>query len=301
MTSPGLLRLAPSTVALLAGQGLDVDDLRRVVTTALEEDLRLGPDVTTLSTVGPTARTTGSIVPRASGVLAGLGVAVAVLDLVCGQDWELVHVGADGDRAVPGKPVLTIVAPTAALLTAERTMLNLLCHLSGVATATDAWVQAVAGTPCRIRDTRKTLPGLRQLQKYAVRAGGGVNHRLALGDAALIKDNHVVAAGGVVAAMRRVRAAAPDLHCEVEVDSLDQLDAVLAEGAELVLLDNFDVTTTAEAVRRRNAVAPGTGLESSGGLTLAVAGDYARTGVDFVAVGALTHSVTALDLGLDLD
>jgi nicotinate-nucleotide pyrophosphorylase (carboxylating) len=301
MNVPGGRTLAPSTVELLERQGLDVDDVVRVVATALEEDLRLGPDVTTLSTVGPTARATGSVVPRESGVLAGLGVAVAVLDLVLGEDRDLVHLGADGDRAVPGEPALVVTAPVAGLLTAERTVLNLLCHLSGVATATDAWVRAAAGTRCRIRDTRKTLPGLRQLQKYAVRTGGGVNHRMALGDAALIKDNHVVAAGGVVEAMRLVRAAAPGLHCEVEVDSLDQLDAVLAEGAELVLLDNFDVPSTAEAVRRRDAVAPGTGLESSGGLTLAVAGDYARTGVDFVAVGALTHSVTVLDLGLDLD
>lgn len=280
-------------------------DALRVVRTALAEDLALGPDVTTLATVPADARATASVVPREVGVLAGLEVAALVLTEVLGDDHEIVHTAADGDRTVPGLPVLTVRGPTAGLLTAERTLLNLLCHLSGVATATDAWVQAVAGTSCRIRDTRKTLPGLRALQKYAVRTGGGVNHRMALGDAALVKDNHVLAAGGVVAALRAVRAAAPDVPCEVEVDSLDQLDRVLAEGDPtgglLVLLDNFTVADTAAAVRRRDAVAPGTGLESSGGLTLDVARAYAATGVDYLAVGALTHSVTVLDLGLDLD
>ena len=279
----------------------DVDDVLRVVRTALGEDLRLGPDVTTLATVPADARATASVVPREPGVLAGVGVAVAVFREVLGDELHVVFEAADGARAVPGEAVLTVSGPTAGLLTAERTALNLVSHLSGVATATDAWVRAVAGTRCRIRDTRKTLPGMRSLQKYAVRAGGGVNHRMALGDAALIKDNHVLAAGGVLAALRAVRAMAPELPCEVEVDSLAELDEVLAEGAELVLLDNFTVAETAEAVRRRDAVAPATGLESSGGLSLDVAADYARTGVDFLAVGALTHSVRVLDLGFDLD
>jgi nicotinate-nucleotide pyrophosphorylase (carboxylating) len=179
-------------------------------------------------------------------------------------------------------------------------MLNLVCHLSGIATATAAWVDAVAGTNAKIRDTRKTLPGLRALQKYAVRVGGGVNHRMGLGDAALIKDNHVAAAGSVLAALQAVRAAAPELPCEVEVDSLEQLDDVLAAGAELVLLDNFPVWQTQIAVQRRDAVSPATKLESSGGLTLASAAEYAGTGVDYLAVGALTHSVRVLDLGLDI-
>jgi nicotinate-nucleotide pyrophosphorylase (carboxylating) len=195
---------------------------------------------------------------------------------------------------------LTVEAQMLGLLTAERTLLNLVCHLSGIATATAAWVDAVHGTKAKIRDTRKTLPGLRALQKYAVRVGGGVNHRLGLGDAALIKDNHVAAAGSVVAALRAVRAAAPDLPCEVEVDSLEQLDEVLNEGAELVLLDNFPVWQTQIAVQRRDARAPATKLESSGGLSLATAADYAGTGVDYLAVGALTHSVQVLDIGLDI-
>lgn len=280
------------------------DSALRVVRTALAEDLALGPDITTLATVGADATAVGQVVPRAPGVLAGLDVARLVLEQVLGEAYEVLYCASDGDRAVVGRSVLTVRAPTRGMLTAERTMLNLLCHLSGVASTTDAWVQAVAGTRCRIRDTRKTLPGLRALQKYAVVAGGGVNHRMALGDATLVKDNHVLAAGGVVAALRLVRAAAPELPCEVEVDSLDQLHQVLAEigpdGSLLVLLDNFTVADTAAAVRWRDAHAPAARLESSGGLTLDVAAAYAATGIDYLAVGALTHSVTVLDLGLDL-
>lgn len=293
--------LSSSTVDLLVRQGLDVDDVRRVVRTALIEDLRYGPDVTTNATVGTSVVATGSVVAREGGVLVGGGVALAVLDTVLGADgYRVLACADDGDELQPGASVLTVTATAAGLLTAERTMLNLLCHLSGVATITAAWVAETAETHCRIRDTRKTLPGLRLLQKYAVRAGGGTNHRMGLGDAALIKDNHVVAAGSVVAALRAVRAAAPELPCEVEVDSLEQLDEVLAEGAELVLLDNFDVGSTREAVRRRDAHAVDTLLESSGGLSLGVAAAYAQTGVDYLAIGALTHSVTVLDLGLDL-
>ncbi|MCW0216552.1 MAG: carboxylating nicotinate-nucleotide diphosphorylase [Pseudonocardia sp.] len=275
----------------------DPEDLARVVETALGEDLRYGPDATTAATVPADAVAVGSFTPRAAGVLAGLPVAIAVLDRVV-PGYELLSALPDGSRLTPGEPALVVRAPVRGLLTAERTALNLLCHLSGVATATAAWVDAVAGTPARIRDTRKTLPGLRLLEKYAVRCGGGVNHRLGLGDAILIKDNHVVAAGSVSAALAAARAAAPDLPCEVEVDSLEQLDEVLALDAELVLLDNFSPARTAEAVRRRGSRR--TLLESSGGLVLANAREYAETGVDFISVGALTHSVTALDLGLDL-
>ncbi|MBW0091046.1 carboxylating nicotinate-nucleotide diphosphorylase [Pseudonocardia sp. KRD-184] len=277
--------------------GPDLDDLRRVVATALEEDLRYGPDATTEATVPAGAIAVGAFAARRPGVLAGVPAVLAVLDAVVG-DHEVLSTAADGDRVGPGDAALTVRAPVRTFLTAERTALNLLCHLSGVATATAAWVDAVAGTGARIRDTRKTLPGLRLLEKYAVRCGGGVNHRLGLGDAVLIKDNHVAAAGSVGAALRAARERAPQLPCEVEVDSLDQLDEVLALGAELVLLDNFTVEQTAEAVRRRGSLP--TGLESSGGLALENAAAYARTGVDFLAVGALTHSVTALDLGLDL-
>ncbi|MBY6539015.1 carboxylating nicotinate-nucleotide diphosphorylase [Rhodococcus sp. BP-349] len=279
---------------------VDRDEILLVVRRALEEDLRYGPDVTSLATVPADARTRAAVVSRAHGVVAGLDTALAVLDEVVGDHVVLSRI-ADGTRVEPGEVVLSVEAPTRALLTAERTMLNILCHLSGIATATAAWVDAVSGTGCVVRDSRKTLPGLRALQKYAVRAGGGQNHRMGLGDAALIKDNHVVAAGSVVAALRAVRAAVPDIACEVEVDTLEQLDDVLAEGVDLVLLDNFPLWQTQMAVQRRDRAAPTTRLESSGGLSLDSAAEYAGTGVDFLAVGALTHSVTVLDLGLDFE
>ncbi|MCV7057342.1 carboxylating nicotinate-nucleotide diphosphorylase [Mycolicibacterium gilvum] len=276
-------------------------EARAVIARALEEDLRYGPDVTTTATVGADASTTGLMVPREPGVLAGGELAVMVLDEVIGSGaYSVEQLIPDGTRMDAGTVALAVKAPTRGLLTAERTMLNLVCHLSGIATATAAWVDAVSGTGAQIRDTRKTLPGLRALQKYAVRVGGGVNHRMGLGDAALIKDNHVAAAGSVVAALREVRAVAPDLPCEVEVDSLEQLDEVLTEGVELVLLDNFPVWQTQIAVQRRDARSPQTKLESSGGLALENAAEYAGTGVDYLAVGALTHSVRVLDLGLDL-
>jgi len=276
----------------------DPDDLRRVVETALAEDLRYGPDATTAATVAADAVAVGEFTARRAGVLSGVPAVLAVLRAVLGEAFEVLAEQADGLPLAPGDVVLAVRAPVRGLLTAERTALNLLCHLSGVATATRAWVDAVAGTRARIRDTRKTLPGLRLLEKYAVRCGGGMNHRLGLGDAVLIKDNHVAAAGSVAAALRAARELAPGLACEVEVDTLAQLDEVLELGAQLVLLDNFTLTQTARAVHRRGT-SP-TLLESSGGLTLAQARDYARTGVDFISVGALTHSVTALDVGLDL-
>ncbi|ABM13607.1 carboxylating nicotinate-nucleotide diphosphorylase [Mycolicibacterium vanbaalenii] len=279
----------------------ELGEARAVIARALDEDLRYGPDVTTLATVAADAHTTAAVVSREPGVVAGLDVALLVLDEVLGADgYRVGHRVADGTRLEAGGVALTVEGPTRGLLTAERTLLNLVCHLSGIATATAAWVDAVSGTGAQIRDTRKTLPGLRALQKYAVRVGGGTNHRMGLGDAALIKDNHVAAAGSVVAALRQVRSAAPDLPCEVEVDSLEQLDEVLAEDVELVLLDNFPVWQTQIAVQRRDARSPKTKLESSGGLALENAADYAGTGVDYLAVGALTHSVRVLDLGLDL-
>ena len=273
------------------------DAIRR----GLEEDLRYGPDITTMATVPAGSVATASMVPREPGVIAGVDVALLVLDEVIGASgYRVLDRVADGARLQPGEPLLTVQADSRGLLTAERTMLNLICHLSGIATVTAAWVDAVSGTKAKIRDTRKTLPGLRALQKYAVRVGGGVNHRLGLGDAALIKDNHVAAAGSVVDALRAVRDAAPDLPCEVEVDSLEQLDAVLADKPELILLDNFPVWQTQTAVQRRDARAPAVLLESSGGLSLETAATYAATGVDYLAVGALTHSARVLDIGLDM-
>lgn len=282
---------------------IDLDETMTLIRLALDEDLRYGEDVTSAATVPADARGEAVLASRAHGVVAGLDVGLLVLDEVIGAGgYEVLERLADGAVVAPGDVVLRLAAPTRGMLTAERTMLNLVCHLSGIATATAQWVAAVAvaGAECQIRDSRKTLPGLRGLQKYAVRAGGGVNHRMGLGDQALIKDNHVVAAGSVVAALRAVREQFPGVECEVEVDSLEQLDAVLAEGAELVLLDNFPVWQTQIAVQRRDKVSPRTRLESSGGLSLDMAADYAGTGVDFLAVGALTHSVIVLDLGLDM-
>ncbi|MGH3852940.1 MAG: carboxylating nicotinate-nucleotide diphosphorylase [Pseudonocardiaceae bacterium] len=279
--------------------GLDAGEVHRIISVALEEDLRYGPDVTTAACVPAGAVATATVSPRRAGTLAGVPVFLAVLDAVLGTGgYEVTAQRRDGDRLLGGDVALAVRAPVAGLLTAERTALNLLCHLCGVATATAAWVDAVAGTGASIRDSRKTLPGLRALQKYAVRCGGGVNHRMGLGDAVLIKDNHVVAAGSVTAAIAAVRALAPRLPCEVEVDTLAALDEALAAGVALVLLDNMAVPQCAEAVRR--AAGSGTELEASGGLTLDRARAYAETGVRYLSVGALTHSAPALDLGLDL-
>jgi nicotinate-nucleotide pyrophosphorylase (carboxylating) len=283
--------------ALRAG-GLDPAEVVRVVRAALDEDLALGPDVTTESTVAADARATGDVVPRSPGVLAGVAVAAAVFDLVGGADVQIDLLAADGDRAEPGRPVLSVSGPARALLTAERTALNLVGRLSGVATLTGRWVEAVEGTGATVRDTRKTTPGLRVLEKYAVRCGGGLNHRMALGDAALVKDNHVAAAGGIRQAVEAVRAAAPQVPLEVECDTLDQVREAVDAGVELVLLDNFSLADTRAAV----ALVRGTGvrLEASGGLSLDRAHEVAATGVDHLAVGALTHSAPVLDLGFDL-
>jgi len=279
----------------------EVAEARGLIRRALDEDLRYGPDITTQATIPADANTTSVLVARERGVIAGCDVALLVLDEVLGMgNYRVLDRVADGDRVDAGSAVLRVEAPTQGLLTAERTLLNLVCHLSGIASVTRQWVDAVTGTRAVVRDTRKTLPGLRALQKYAVRVGGGQNHRMGLGDATLIKDNHVAAAGSVLAALRAVRAAAPGLPGEVEVDSLEQFDDVLAEQVELVLLDNFPVWQTQIAVQRRDARAPGVKLEASGGLSLDNAHEYAATGVDYLAVGALTHSVRALDLGLDL-
>ncbi len=293
----------------LAATGLDPVGVVAVVSAALAEDLAGGIDLTTAATVPPAASGRADLVARTAGVLAGLPVAEAAFWLAsagasgqCGQapGEEAVvctSLAADGDRIEAGQAVLTVSGSIAAILTAERTALNLLCHLSGVATLTRQWVDAVAGTRARIRDTRKTLPGMRALQKYAVRCGGGVNHRMTLWDAALIKDNHVAAAGSVAVAFAAVRARAAGVPVEVECDTLAQVAEALGAGADLILLDNFGLPELAEAVR----LAAGRALlEASGGLTLAGARAVAETGVDYLAVGALTHSAPALDIGLDL-
>jgi nicotinate-nucleotide pyrophosphorylase (carboxylating) len=285
----------------LTAAGLDPDQVERVVRLALDEDLDGGSDVTSVATVGPEARSVADFTSRASGIAAGLPVAAAVLDAASQGEVEIEFAVPDGARVGPGTVLFTAYGRTRQLLTAERPALNLVSHLSGIATLTRLWADAIEGTGARIRDTRKTTPGLRRLEKYAVRCGGGVNHRMSLSDAAMVKDNHVVAAGGVVEAFDAVREKFPDVPIEVEVDSLEQLLVVVEAGAELVLLDNFDPARLRAAVLLvgRNEPYGRTRLEASGGLTLADARAVAQTGVDFLAVGALTHSAPILDIGCD--
>jgi nicotinate-nucleotide pyrophosphorylase (carboxylating) len=293
------MSLHPTVTDRLLAAGLDPADTERIVREALAEDVRYGPDVTTAATATPGVLATAEVAARRPGVLAGLPVALAVLDVAGIPVHAATPLAADGDRLRAGQAVLRVRAPLAELLPAERPLLNVLTHLSGIATSARAWSDAVAGTGAVVRDTRKTLPGLRLLQKYAVRCGGGANHRLGLGDAALIKDNHVVAAGGIAPAIRAVRAAAPGLSMEVECDTLAQVGEALAEGAGLILLDNMEPgdLRAAVALARRY---PEVRLEASGGLRLEDARTIAETGVDFLSVGALTHSSPALDLGMDL-
>ncbi len=291
--------------AELASAGLDPRRIHAQILDALGEDLPPdGPqvDVTTDATTPPGVRGTAEFGAREAGVVAGLGIAELVFAMVMGEDAVVTDRLADGTPVSKGDVVMRVSGPIAGLLVAERTALNFACHLSGVATATAAWVDALSGTGARVLDTRKTLPGHRALQKYAVRCGGGVNHRMGLTDMALVKDNHVVAAGGVVPAYQAVRARYPDVPVEVEVTTLEQLVELLDAGCEQILLDNMPPETMAEAVRLSRSRGP-TGratLEASGGLTFDRAREVAATGVDFISVGALTHSVKVFDLGMDL-
>lgn len=289
--------LDPALAELLAEAGLDPVEVEDIATLALAEDLAGGEDVTSAATVPADAVATADFTARAAGTVAGLRVVEAVISLVCEDEFEVERHVEDGDRVTAGQVLLSVRGGTRDLLTAERPALNLLCHLSGIATITRAWADALEGTGAAVRDTRKTTPGLRALEKYAVRCGGGVNHRMSLSDAALVKDNHVVAAGGVAEAFRAVREAYPDLPVEVEVDRLDQIPPVLEAGADLILLDNFTVGELKEAVELVGGRAR---LEASGGLSLAGAREVAETGVDYLSVGALTHSAPVLDIGLDL-
>ena len=291
------MSLPAALVRRLQDAGLDADSIETLARSAIAEDLAGGVDVTSVATIGAEQEAYGDFVARAAGVVAGLDVAEAVLVVATDGSAEFTRPVPDGARVSRGEVLLTVHAPTRALLTGERPALNLLCHLSGIATLTRRWVDTIAGSGAAVRDTRKTTPGLRALEKYAVRCGGGVNHRMSLSDAALVKDNHVVSAGGVAPAFEAVRSAWPGLPVEVEVDSLAQLDEVLEAGADLVLLDNMGVDDLREAVRRTAGRAR---LEASGGLTLDTAAATAATGVDYLAVGALTHSAPVLDIGLDL-
>ena len=262
---------------------------------ALAEDLGDGDDITSIATVSGTERVVADFVARNSGVIAGSGMAKATLEAVGLSDIALLV--QDGAHVEAGQVLMTVRGDTRAILLAERTALNFFGHLSGIATLTAKWVTQLEGTQCKVRDTRKTTPGYRLLEKYAVRMGGGTNHRMSLSDAALIKDNHIAAAGGVVAAFAKVRDKFPTTEIEMEVDTLDQLREVVPQKPDLVLLDNMSPAQCAEAVA---IVAGKVKLEASGGISIENARAYALSGVDFIAVGALTHSAPVFDIGLDL-
>ena len=268
---------------------------RDLIKRALAEDLQGGEDITSVATVSGSEKVVADFVSRKSGVVAGIDMARAVLEEVGLTDIAVLV--RDGASVKAGELLMTVRGDTRAILLAERTALNFLGHLSGIATLTRTWVDAISGTQCKIRDTRKTTPGMRLLEKYAVRMGGGTNHRMSLSDAALIKDNHIAAAGGVVEAFSKVRAEFPASEIEIEVDTLDQLREVLPLQPDLVLLDNMSPAQCAEAV---SLVAGATKLEASGGISLENAKAYAVTGVNFLAIGALTHSAPVFDIGLDL-
>ena len=262
---------------------------------ALAEDQGDGDDITSIATVSGTERVVADFVARNNGVIAGSGMAKATLEAVGLSDIALLV--QDGAHVEAGQVLMTVRGDTRAILLAERTALNFFGHLSGIATLTAKWVTQLEGTQCKVRDTRKTTPGYRLLEKYAVRMGGGTNHRMSLSDAALIKDNHIAAAGGVVAAFAKVRDKFPTTEIEIEVDTLDQLREVVPQKPDLVLLDNMSPAQCAEAVA---IVAGKVKLEASGGISIENARAYALSGVDFIAVGALTHSAPVFDIGLDL-
>jgi len=268
---------------------------QELIKAALAEDLAGGVDITSQATISADATATADFTSRMDGVIAGINVAHAVLAEVGLNDVTLAK--QDGDRVKAGDVLVTVRGNTRAILLAERTALNFFGHLSGIATLTSKWVAEVAGTKCQVRDTRKTTPGMRNIEKYAVRMGGGTNHRLNLSDAALIKDNHIAAAGGVVPAFAQVRAAYPEAEIEIEVDTLEQLKEVLTQKPDLVLLDNMSPEQCAQAVALVNGLCK---LEASGGISIANARAYAQSGVDYIAIGALTHSAPVFDIGLDL-
>ena len=264
---------------------------------AIAEDFVGNLDVTTAATIPTTQRIIGEFRTRKSGVVSGIDIAIVVLDRVCKSGYEVLSRISDGNAVGKGVTVLKVAALTRELLVAERTALNFLSRLSGIATATHIWVEAISGTRAKIRDTRKTTPGWRDLEKYAVLCGGGVNHRLNLAESALVKDNHIAAVGGITEAVRAIKSQFPSVLIEVEVDRLDQLEEAISAGANEVLLDNMTPEQCAQAV----AINAGrVKLEASGGITLDTVRAYAESGVDFIAVGAITHSAPILDIGLDI-
>ena len=286
--------ISPSLVKNIEGAGLDVALIEQRVAGALAEDAH-GGDLTSKATISADHISKAHFTSRKSGVVAGTLVAAAVLEQCGITSYEIVK--KDGSSVSAGEVIIEVEGNTRAILLAERTALNFLSHLSGIATITSLWVKEVLGTSTQVRDTRKTTPGLRELEKYAVRMGGGTNHRMTLTDGALIKDNHIAAAGSVTEAINRVKKEFPGVEIEVEVDNLEQLKEALQAGVDIVLLDNMNIEQTKAAVEiAKNSK---TKLESSGGLKIENAAAYAATGVHYLAVGALTHSAPVLDIGLD--
>ena len=287
--------LSPVLQKKLAQVGFDSVAIEDLVRAAIAEDLDGGIDTTSTATIPRDQNSFAEFRARKAGVVSGVLIAAAVLESQGIENYEI-YCG-DGTSVVTGDLIIEAHGNTRALLLAERTALNFLGHLSGISTLTKVWVDAIAGTTTKIRDTRKTTPLYRKLEKFAVRMGGGVNHRMSLSDAALIKDNHIVAAGSLTSAYRAIKTVNPNISIEVEVDTFEQLIEAIAVGADLVLLDNMSPAQCSEAV----ALSAGrTRLEASGGIELANARAYAETGVDYLAIGALTHSAPVLDIGLDL-
>ena len=278
----------------LKNLGLSPNHIFQQVKDAISEDLAGGQDLTSVATITQSQVSTADFTTRASGVVSGLHVVAAVLEY-CGVNHYEVLVD-EGAKVSAGKVLITAQGNTQKILLAERTALNFLSHLSGVSTLTNQWVSEISGTKCQIRDTRKTTPGLRMLEKFAVRMGGGVNHRLSLSQAALIKDNHIMAAGSISDAFNAIKKMYPDKSIEIEVDSIDQLKEAITLKPDLILLDNMSTDQCSEAVSITNGLVK---LEASGGIAITNAKAYAATGVDYLAIGSLTHSVPALDIGLD--
>ena len=278
----------------LKNLGLSPNHIFQQVKDAISEDLAGGQDLTSVATITQSQVSTADFTTRASGVVSGLHVVAAVLEY-CGVNHYEVLVD-EGAKVSAGKVLITAQGNTQKILLAERTALNFLSHLSGVSTLTNQWVSEISGTKCQIRDTRKTTPGLRMLEKFAVRMGGGVNHRLSLSQAALIKDNHIMAAGSISDAFNAVKKMYPDKSIEIEVDSIDQLKEAIRLKPDLILLDNMSTDQCSEAVSITNGLVK---LEASGGIAITNAKAYAATGVDYLAIGSLTHSAPALDIGLD--
>jgi len=278
----------------LKNLGLSPNHIFQQVKDAISEDLAGGQDLTSVATITQSQVSTADFTTRASGVVSGLHVVAAVLEY-CGVNHYEVLVD-EGAKVSAGKVLITAQGNTQKILLAERTALNFLSHLSGISTLTNQWVSEISGTKCQIRDTRKTTPGLRMLEKFAVRMGGGVNHRLSLSQAALIKDNHIMAAGSISDAFNAIKKMYPDKSIEIEVDSIDQLKAAITLKPDLILLDNMSTDQCSEAVSITNGLVK---LEASGGIAITNAKAYAATGVDYLAIGSLTHSAPALDIGLD--